>query len=115
MDLKVTGNPGQGNTFEDNTYEHIDDYYDHPTIYRQERNTRMASDFQRLRQEILSGVKIEIIEELRQYITILDGSRSFEQKLKDGGFKTYNIEEASRLMLLYAKKAEKLDCYPSAQ
>lgn len=115
MDLKVTGNPGQGNTFEDNTYEHIDDYYDHPTIYHQERNTRMASDFQRLRQEILSGVKIEIIEELRQYITVLDGSRSFEQKLKDGGFKTSNIEEASRLMLLYAKKAEKLDCYPSAQ
>lgn len=77
--------------------------------------SRMASDFQRLRQEILNGVSAETIEELKQYITILDGSRSFEQKLEDGGFKPANIDEASRLMLLYAKKAEKLDCYPAAQ
>ena len=115
MDLKVDGNPGQGNTFEEKTYQHVDDYYDHPTIYRQERNTRMASDFQRLRQEILNGVSSETIEELKQYITVLDGTRKFEKKLEDGGFKPSKIEEASRLMLLYAKKAEKLDCYPAAQ
>lgn len=115
MDLKVDGNPGQGNTFEENTYKHIDDYYDHPTIYHQERNTRMASDFQRLRQEILNGVKAETIEELKQYITILDGRRTFEEKLEDGGFKPSGIQDASKKMLLYAKKSEKLDCYPSAQ
>lgn len=77
--------------------------------------TRMASDFQRLRQEILNGVKTETIEELKQYITILDGTKPFEEKLEDGGFKPYGIKEASRKMLLYAKKAEMLDCYPSAQ
>lgn len=114
-ELTIKGDPGQGNHFEEKTYEHIDDYYDHPTIYHQERNSRMASDFQRLRQEILKGVKSEIIEELKQYITILDGTKPFEEKLEDGGFKPSKIEEASRQMLLYAKKAEKLDCYPSAQ
>ena len=114
-ELTIKGDPGQGNHFEEKTYEHIDDYYDHPTIYHQERNSRMASDFQRLRQEILKGVKSEIIEELKQYITILDGTKPFEEKLEDGGFKPAKIEEASRQMLLYAKKAEKLDCYPSAQ
>ena len=115
--LNIKGDPGQGNSF---TEVNMDGGSYNPNAHDVHHHhygnaTRMASDFQRLRQEILSGVKIEIIEELRQYITILDGSRSFEQKLKDGGFKTYNIEEASRLMLLYAKKAEKLDCYPSAQ
>ena len=77
--------------------------------------SRMASDFQRLRQEILNGVKTETMEELKQYITILDGTKPFEEKLEDGGFKPARIEDASRQMLLYAKKAEMLDCYPSAQ
>lgn len=78
-------------------------------------NTRMASDFQRLREEILNGVKAETIEELKQYITILDGRKTFEEKLEDGGFKASGIQDASKKMLLYAKKSEKLDCYPSAQ
>ena len=77
--------------------------------------SRMVSDFLRLRQEILNGVKTETIEELKQYITILDGTKPFEEKLEDGGFKPARIEDASRQMLLYAKKAEMLDCYPSAQ
>lgn len=115
MDLKVTGNPGEGNTFEEKTFQHIDDYYENPTIIKQDRGTRMDSDFQRLRKEILNGVSSETIEELKQYITKLDGTKPFEEKLEDGGFKPSKIEEASRLMLLYAKKAEKLDCYPAAQ
>lgn len=114
-DLTIHGNPGQGNTFEEKTYKHIDDYYDHPVIYQQGSTTRMASDFQRLRREILNGVSAETIEELKQYITVLDGSRTFEEKLEDGGFNNAKIEEAARLMLLYAKKAERLDCYPAAQ
>lgn len=116
-ELNIQGNPGQGNSF---TEVNMDGGSYNPNAHDVHHHhygnaTRMASDFQRLRQEILNGVSSETIEELKQYITVLDGTRKFEEKLEDGGFKPAKIEEASRLMLLYAKKAEKLDCYPAAQ
>ena len=119
MDFKEGSNTGQNNTFQETTFGERSQNIqkaDRVNIYNGDVHiTRMASDFHRLRQEILNGVSAEIIEELKQYSTVLDGTRTFEEKLEDGGFKPAKIEEAAKLMLLYAKKAEKLDCYPAAQ
>lgn len=119
MKFKEGSNTGQDNTFQETTFGERSQNIqkaDRVNIYNGDVHiTRMASDFHRLRQEILNGVSAEIIEELKQYITVLDGTRTFEEKLEDGGFKPAKIEEAAKLMLLYAKKAEKLDCYPAAQ
>lgn len=115
MDLKVDGNPGQGNTFQEHTYKHIDDYYDHPTIYHQEQSTRLATDFENLRKEILKEVTQETIEELKYYITELPGTKPFEEKLTDGGFSEDSIQEATRLKELYRKRAQMYRNYPSAQ
>ena len=115
MELKVDGNPGQGNTYEEKTYQHVDDYYDHPTIYRQERGTRMDTYFQTLIEEIQKNVKAEIIEELLYYTTQKDGTLGMERKLADGGFRQESIMEALKQKEFYAKKSMSYDCYPSAQ
>lgn len=115
MELKVDGNPGQGNTYEEKTYQHVDDYYDHPTIYRLERGTRMDTYFQRLIEEIQQNVKAEIIDELLYYTTEKDGTLGMERKLTDGGFREESILEALKQKEFYAKKSMRYDCYPSAQ
>ena len=115
MELKVDGNPGQGNTSEEKTYQHVDDYYDHPTIYRLERGTRMDTYFQRLIEEIQQNVKAEIIDELLYYTTEKDGTLGMERKLTDGGFREESILEALKQKEFYAKKSMRYDCYPSAQ
>ena len=115
MELKVDGNPGQGNTYEEKTYHHVDDYYDHPTIYRLERGTRMDTYFQRLIEEIQQNVKAEIIDELLYYTTEKDGTLGMERKLTDGGFREESILEALKQKEFYAKKSMRYDCYPSAQ
>ena len=115
MELKVDGNPGQGNTYEEKTYQHVDDYYDHPTIYRLERGTRMDTYFQRLIEEIQQNVKAEIIDELLYYTTEKDGTLGMERKFTDGGFREESILEALKQKEFYAKKSMRYDCYPSAQ
>lgn len=120
MDLKVTGDPGQGNSFNETTLQHVDSFNPAATTvnnnhYHSSNSSRLASDFERLRQEILKGVKQETIEELKYYITKLPGSRSAEEKLSDGGFKTSSIREAIRLKDLYARRATMYQDYPSAQ
>ena len=115
MDVKIEGNPGQGNHFEENIIRHVDEYYQQPTIYKQERGTRMGAYFQRLLEEIRGNVKEEVIDDLLYYTTRLDGTKGMEEKLMDGGFRPNKIEEAKRFKELYAKKATRFDCYPAAQ
>lgn len=115
MDLKVDGNPGQGNCFEENTYEHVEELYNNATVYKQGLPSRMATDFENLRKEILKNVTQETIEELKYYITELPGTKPFEEKLTDGGFSEESIEEANRLKELYRKRAQKYRCFLSAQ
>ena len=119
MDLNVTGDPGQGNSYNETTLQHVDSFNPGATTvtnnYNYSSNSRLASDFERLRQEILKGVKQETIEELKYYITKLPGTRSAEEKLTDGGFKTSFIREAIRLKDLYARRATMYQDYPSAQ
>lgn len=119
MDLKVTGDPGQGNSYSETTLGHVDNYNPTATTvtnnYNYSSSSRLASDFERLRQEILKGVKQETIEELKYYITKLPGTRSAEDKLSDGGFKPSSIREAIRLKDLYARRATMYQDYPAAQ
>lgn len=119
MDFNVSGDPGQGNTFSETRVEGVGSYNPAATTVNNNNyyrnSTRMASDFEKLREEILKDVKRETIEELNYYITKLPGTKSAEEKLIDGGFRPSRIDEAIRLKELYAKKAMQYDCYPSAQ
>lgn len=120
MDLSVTGNPGQGNTFSETRLQSTGSY--NPNAhevnhyhYASAAGSRMDSYFQSLMQEIESHVKAEVLEELKEYTTKLDGTKDVEEKLTDGGFRPSRIEEAKRMKEMYAKKAMQYDCYPSAQ
>lgn len=115
MELEVKGNPGQGNSFSENNFQHIDDYYQHATVYKQERGTRFDAYFRRLRQEIENHTTSDIIDELLDYKTQTDGKKGLEEKLTDGGFPQSDINWALRKKEQYAKKATKYECYPSAQ
>ncbi len=115
MDLKVDGNPGQGNSFEENTYQHVDELYNHPTVYKQPAPTRMDSYFRSLLEEIEHGVTADVFEDLQFYRTKKDGKKDVEEKLTDGGFKPSRIREARHYKEMYRKVAERYDCYPSAQ
>ena len=120
MNVDITGNPGQGNTYSETTLHGVGNYnpaaqtvnnHYHVT----ETTSRMDAYFQALTAEIEQHATAEVIDELRAYTTQLDGTKGMEEKLTDGGFRSSRIEEAKRLKELYAKKAMRYDCFPSAQ
>ncbi|WP_434503740.1 ABC-three component system protein [Prevotella sp.] len=77
--------------------------------------SRISSYFERLCNEIENNTTEEIIDELREYHTVLDGTKGLEDKLQDGCFPRLKIDEARRQKEAYAKKATRFECYPSAQ
>ena len=77
--------------------------------------TRWARRFEHLRNEILGNTRQEIIEELLTYKTKIDGTKGLEEKLQDGGFSPSYISFALHQKEMYAKKAMRYECYPSAQ
>lgn len=77
--------------------------------------TRMSSYFRQLHEEVKNKTTRDIIQELLEYKTKLDGTKGMEEKLKDGGFSDSFIKAALRKKEQYAKKAMQFDCYPSAQ
>ena len=77
--------------------------------------TRLSSYFRQLHEEVKNKTTRDIIEELLEYKTKLDGTKGMEEKLKDGGFSDTFIRSALRKKQQYAKKAMQFDCYPSAQ
>lgn len=77
--------------------------------------SRMAADFERLREEIRKGVTQDIINELKFYITELPGTKSVEEKLADGHFDEEQIFDAVCQKDMYARRAELYQYYPSAQ
>lgn len=115
MELKVDGNPGQGNTFQDIDIQSPGVYAPNASEIYYGLPSRMAADFENLRKEILKEVTQETIEELKYYITELPGTKPFEEKLNDGGFSDDSIEEATRQKELYRKRAQMYRNYPSAQ
>ena len=77
--------------------------------------TRMSPYFRQLHEEVKNKTTRDIIQELLEYKTKLDGTKGMEEKLKDGGFSESFIKVALRKKEQYAKKAMQFDCYPSAQ
>ena len=77
--------------------------------------SRMDSYFRHLREEIKSHTTRDIIDDLLEYKTKLDGKKDLEEKLTDGGFAKSDIQWALRKKEQYAKKATQYECYPSAQ
>lgn len=77
--------------------------------------SRIDAYFRHLREEIESHTTREIIDDLLEYKTKLDGKKGLEEKLTDGGFGQSDIDWALRKKEQYAKKATKYECYPSAQ
>lgn len=77
--------------------------------------SRLSVTFERLEQEILNNTTQEVIDELLMYTTKLDGTKGLVEKLKDGGFKNRLIQNAIFQKEMYAKRATKYECYPSAQ
>lgn len=84
-------------------------------VYHNARPSRWVTYFEKLNEEILGNTRQEVIEDLLSYKTKLDGTKGLKEKLTDGHFKSSRIDNAIRQKELYAKKATKFECYPSAQ
>lgn len=114
-DLKIEGNPGQGNTYKETNIDTVGTYLNEPTVIYGSRQSRMGAYFERLHKEIEDKTTREIMEDLLYYVTKLDGTKGLEEKLVDGGFGQSFITAAMRKKEQYKKKARKFACYPSAQ
>lgn len=84
-------------------------------FYGNTETSRMAADFEKLRDQIRKGVKQNVFDELDYYLTELPGTKPAEEKLSDGHFSPYQIQEAMRQKDLYARRAELYKFYPAAQ
>ena len=120
MDLKVTGDPGQGNTYIETHVQDVGSYNPNALEvkhyhYECSTESRMGSYFRRLLSEIEQHSTAKIVEELKDYTTKLDGTKSMEEKLSDGGFRRMFIKEAIHAKDLFAKKSQLYSFYPSAQ
>lgn len=118
MEFKEGSNAGQNNTYNDTRLGDGSQYINQPgtvNINNQACPTRMDAYFRSLREEIENNTTREIIEDLLEYNTKLDGTKGLEEKLTDGGFARSDINWAMRKKQQYAKKATKYECYPSAQ
>ena len=72
--------------------------------------------FNRLKEQMSSEIRYhEIIEDLVEYRTKLDGTKGLEEKLRDGNIPARMILKALRQKDKYAKKADKFSCYEAAQ
>jgi len=90
-------------------------YVSESTVVYGSHSTRMDAYFRKLREEIERNTTQEIIDDLLEYKTKLDGRKGLEEKLTDGGFSQQDINWALRKKQQYAKKATRFECYPSAQ
>lgn len=119
MELDVKGNPGNNNTFHDAHMENVQNYAPNAkeinNLNFNGKSSRYVSRLQRLAEEIRGEIKEDVFEDLRFYNTKLDGTKDLEQKLIDGHFGRTRITVATRQKEMYAKKATKYECYPSAQ
>jgi hypothetical protein len=105
LSIHTAGSVNPGATTVNDTYN----------IFEAVRPSRMDNYFRHLREEIENNTTREIIEDLIEYKTKLDGHKGLEEKLTDGGFAPNDINWAIRKKEQYAKKATQYECYPSAQ
>lgn len=122
MRVDITGNPGSDNTFNQTEIQSVGSYNPAATTAITNfhfgnvgSSKRMGTYFEKLMDEIRQNVTEETIDELRYYTTRLDGTKDMEEKLTDGNFPSYEIQDALRLKEFYAKRAARFEYYPSAQ
>jgi len=116
MDLKVEGNPGQGNHYEETTVQTPEVYAPNATsvtIVKANRKNvaRIAGGLAQLHNEIGKEVSEETKEAVRHYETKIPGTKDVEEKLTDGGFSPSRIKEAVRLKEYWSKQEENLQLY----
>lgn len=121
MEISITGNPGEGNRYNDVRMSQVGSYNPNATesktyIHYENPVTRLASWFRKLKDEFEHDVKLQKkLDDIRRYRTKLPHTIGVERKLRDGGFSKQQIEKARRLKLYYAKKATRFQYYESAQ
>lgn len=121
MEISITGDPGEGNRYNDVRMSQVGSYNPNATesktyIHYENPDTRLASWFRKLKDEFEHDVKLQKkLDDIRRYRTKLPHTIGVERKLRDGGFPKQQIEKARRLKLYYAKKATRFQYYESAQ
>ena len=119
MDLKVDGDPGQGNTFQENTVQHAD--VAAPNASTIIINTdaahakRIAAGYDNIRKEISKQLDERTKQAIKHYETKMPGTKDMEEKLTDGGFRPSRIQEAKRLKQFWAQEAFRTADYPVIQ
>lgn len=122
MNLKINGNPGSGNNYDNirmnsvGSYTHHASYTNNISNYHGETENRLTSWFRKLKAEYDNNIVLQKkLDDIKRYRTKLPHTIGLEQKLKDGGFMPSHIDRARRLKLYYAKKSTKFQYYESAQ
>lgn len=121
MELRINGNPGSGNHYDDVNMHQVGNYNPNATeaithIHYEKADSRLASWFRQLKEEFRNDVKLQKkLDDIKRYRTKLPHTIGLEQKLIDGGFSKTAIDHARRKKQYYAKKATKFQYYESAQ
>ena len=120
MEININGNPGSGNRYDDVKIHQIGSYNPNATevhIHQQVggQNSRMASWFRKLKEEIDHDDKLQKkMADIMRYRTKLPHTLGLKRKLQDGGYNKTAIDKACRLKQGYAKKATKYQYYEMA-
>lgn len=120
MEININGNPGSGNRYDDVKIHQVGSYNPNATevhIHQQVggQNSRMASWFRKLKEEIDHDDKLQKkMADIMRYRTKLPHTLGLKRKLQDGGYNKTSIDKACRLKQGYAKKATKYQYYEMA-
>lgn len=120
MEININGNPGSGNRYNDVKIHQVGSYNPNATevhIHQQVggQNSRMASWFRKLKEEIDHDDKLQKkMADIMRYRTKLPHTLGLKRKLQDGGYNKTAIDKACRLKQGYAKKATKYQYYEMA-
>lgn len=120
MEININGNPGSGNRYDDVKIHQVGSYNPNATevhIHQQVggQNSRMASWFRKLKEEIDHDDKLQKkMADIMRYRTKLPNTLGLKRKLQDGGYNKTAIDKACRLKQGYAKKATKYQYYEMA-
>lgn len=120
MEININGNPGSGNRYDDVKIHQVGSYNPNATevhIHQQVggQNSRMASWFRKLKEEIDHDDKLQKkMADIMRYRTKLPHTLGLKRKLQDGGYNKTAIDKACRLKQGYAKKTTKYQYYEMA-
>lgn len=120
MEININGNPGSGNRYDDVKIHQVGSYNPNATevhIHQQVggQNSRMASWFRKLKEEIDHDDKLQKkMADIMRYRTKLPHTLGLKRKLQDGGYNKTAIDKACRLKQGYDKKATKYQYYEMA-